>query len=217
MALTANYNSLIKSIFNMWMTYPSSPSGQSETPKGYLPVTNIWGSTFYLSLANKPLNAPWTQAYRSILLCPIIGGWHSSGDYYVAPYQNNYIGVWVVIGSGTHDPNDSIYNLASPINTSDLTIYYGLPIGQSATGDPITQLHTTYRFQITNNKSESLTISEVGIVGEFAVSGANGQGGDANEMQQCLLDYTLLSTPIEIPVSGTGILEYTLTTDLTSN
>ena len=215
MALTANYNSLIKSIFNMWMTYSSS--SQVGTPKGYLPVTNIWGSTFYLGLANRQLSRPWSEAHRSILLCPAIGGWHSSGEYYTTPYYNTYVGVWVVIGSGTHDPNDSIYNLASPINTSNLGIYYGLPIGQTATGDPITQLHTTYKFQITNNKSESLTISEVGIVGEFAVSGANGQGGDADEMQQCLLDYTLLSTPLEIPVSGTGILEYTLTTDLTSN
>ena len=106
----------------------------------------------------------------------------------------------VIIGSGTTAPTINDYALESRITT---------PLSSSGT------ITTTYNdnsvthtsvFTITNNHTEEITISEIGIF--------NSSTAKSGEKYAYLLERTVLETPITISSGGVGQVTYTITINL---
>ncbi len=113
-----------------------------------------------------------------------------------ALYGGTTIGTWY--GRGTTPATADDYTLEDPIKTGDVTgVCGGDTALVRAEGPDHYRISVTH--QITNNKDETVTISEIGCFGALA-SGA----------KVCLLDRTVPETPIVIPPQETVPVEYVI-------
>ena len=104
-------------------------------------------------------------------------------------------GAW--FGKSSAPPRITDYTLNEPYTKGELTAYANtLPTGTHT--DEFYSVSTAYT--ITNNTSADLTIAEVGIFARHVSSGDH----------FCLLDRTVLETPIVIPPKETVSVEYVI-------
>lgn len=96
-------------------------------------------------------------------------------------------GSGIVVGAGNTPPTINDYKLENQI-TNGITS----SIGFSENGRVIT---------ITNTSADNITIKEIGFVGSAYKSSSG---------YSCLIDRTLLETPLTIPAGGVGIITYNL-------
>ena len=103
----------------------------------------------------------------------------------------------VMFGTGDTPPTINDYNLSGNFIT-------GL-VATKATTNLINSdsFSITTRYTLTNTGAEAVTIKEVGLGQSF-----NYYGSSENS---CLIDRTVLDTPVTIPAGGVGQVEYTIT------
>ena len=108
----------------------------------------------------------------------------------------------VVLGDGAVEPSFEDYTLSGSVIT-------GLTgtISRTGTSNGEGSAETTVFITVTNGNSHEVTIREVGYIGGlyFAYS-ANTSKATA----YCMLDRTVLDTPITIPAGGIGQVTYTI-------
>lgn len=113
----------------------------------------------------------------------------------------------ISVGSGDAAATASDYELESQI-TAGLQASIVQTLDTDASGNPFIQFDMT----ITNNAANAVTISEIGY--RQNLRGATAIGGTGSN-RACLLDRTVLDTPVTIAAGGIGVIRYTLKTVLT--
>ena len=103
----------------------------------------------------------------------------------------------VMFGTGDTPPTINDYNLSGNIIT-------GL-VATKATTNLINSdsLSISTLYTLTNTGAEPVTIKEVGLGQSFKYHGSS--------ENSCLIDRTVLDTPVTIPAGGVGQVEYTIT------
>ena len=103
----------------------------------------------------------------------------------------------VMFGTGDTPPTINDYNLSGYFIT-------GLVATQVTTNlINSDSLSISTLYTLTNTSAEAVTIKEVGLGQSFCYSG--------NSKNSCLVDRTVLDTPVTIPAGGVGQVEYTIT------
>ena len=108
----------------------------------------------------------------------------------------------VVLGNGTTEPSLDDYTLSGSVIT-------GLTgtISRTGTSNAEGSAETTAIITVTNSNSYDVTISEVGYIGYFNLYYAATTG---SKSIYCMLDRTVLDTPVTIPAGGIGLVTYTI-------
>lgn len=164
-----------------------SQSSGSSSP-GLLPIKDVSGNTRYLS------------------------------DYYYSNfpsaintnYTNSTTSIGVAFGTGTTNPTEDDYNLVATITSGLSASSPSISHGLDASGNPYMNMD----FTVTNNGSNSITITEAGY--KQNVYCASSQGGTSSSTYVCLLDRTLLDEPVTIAAGSYAVIRYTLKTILPS-
>lgn len=111
---------------------------------------------------------------------------------------NGYGGV--IFGTGTTEPTPEDYALSGDMLT-DISVsaskIEGLLGEDGAT--------VSYRYTITNNASSDIVVGEIGLIAAPSNS--------TSTSTKCLLDRTVLDTPVTISAGGVGQVTYTITMD----
>lgn len=102
----------------------------------------------------------------------------------------------VIIGSGTTPPTVNDYKLENRIVSSNISSSAVVTSWIPATG-----VRLVSKITIVNNGSTAVTIGEVGLCTN------NGASGDA---YCCLIERTVLDSPVTIPAGGVGQITYTV-------
>ncbi len=95
------------------------------------------------------------------------------------------------------------------------TVTSGVSLALSATTPGTTEQGApalTYKITVTNTGAEELVIREIGY--KQTLKGTNNPGGVSTSDIVCLLDRTVLPTPVTIQAGDAGVIEYTLVTDV---
>lgn len=141
--------------------------------------------------------------------------------YYLTGYFNGYpqnptislatsaSSTGIHFGRGTTAPTEEDYALESLI-TSGLSISVSSSHSLDGSGNPALQLDIT----VTNTSSADITVGEIGYAQSLHASTA--QGSTSNAYRVCLLDRTVLDSPVTIPAGGYAVIRYTLKTILGS-
>lgn len=114
----------------------------------------------------------------------------------------------ISIGSGNTAVTEGDYQLATPITsglTGSVTVDKGVESGSA---------YITLNVVLTNTSASSITVSEICYKQEFKV--ASTQGGTTTSTAVCMVDRSLLDTPIAIAASGQAVLSYKLKASLSS-
>lgn len=144
----------------------------------------------------------------------------SGNTYYVSSYFNNFprgatetftltaTTAGISVGSGDTAATENDYQLESTI-TSGLTAQVNRVVGLDS-GDP----YIRYDVMLTNNSANSITINEIGY--KQTLSCSDTQGGTGTTSRVCLLDRTVLSSPVVIAAGEYVVIRYTLKTVIPS-
>ena len=158
--------------------------------KGLLPVKNYQGTTYYLMSST-----------------------FSQSNYYPYAYSNSVVysnaSTGINLGTGTTAATEDDYVLESII-TSGLSCSVNHSQGVDESGNPYLQ----YDITVNNTGSASVTIGEIGYT--QSLFAATAQGDTSGSGQRCLLDRTVLDTPVTIPAGSYAVIRYTLKTILGS-
>lgn len=155
----------------------------SSTLFGALPVVGIDKKTYYLHGA---FSYPGTRAET---------------------YTLNAKEAGISFGTGSTAPNENDINLEHTITDGVTVSLTSCKAGCDAPGNPWLQ----YTFTITNTGSEALTIREVGYKQALKCAVTPGRARYVDPV--CLLDRTVLASPVEIPAGDAGVLVYRLKTN----
>jgi hypothetical protein len=110
----------------------------------------------------------------------------------------------IVLGSGTSEPTVNDYFLENYL-TSDFSANTTVAAGVD-NGD----VYTDFIITITNTGNSTLTIGEIGYVQYIACTSTVGQ--TSSSTSSCLLDHTVLDTPVEIAPGDYETIRYRLNT-----
>ena len=114
----------------------------------------------------------------------------------------------ISVGSGSTAATENDYQLVTPITsglTGVVTVDKGVESGSA---------YITLNIALTNTSGSSITISEICYKQEFKV--ASTQSGTTTSTAVCMVDRSLLNTPIAIAASGQAVLTYKLKASLSS-
>ena len=114
----------------------------------------------------------------------------------------------VSVGTGNTAATDGDYQLESTITsglTGTVTVDKGLENSDS---------YIRLAVELTNTSGSSITVSEIGYKQAFEVAAT--QGGTTTTSVVCLVDRTVLTTPLTIAAGGTATIGYQLSAKLTS-
>ena len=114
----------------------------------------------------------------------------------------------ISVGSGNTAVTEGDYQLATPITsglTGSVTVDKGVESGSA---------YITLNIVLTNTSASAITVSEICYKQEFKVSST--QGGTTTSTAVCMVDRSLLDTPIAIAASGQAVLSYKLKASLSS-
>lgn len=117
-------------------------------------------------------------------------------------------GAGICVGSGVHPDyatNDNFANLAQQIYSDANLNVTTIAVGQDEFAAP----YVDYRITVTNTGNAPLTIREVGY--RQTVRGKRYSNANPSNVV-CLLDYTVLDTPLIIQAGDAGIIHYRLQT-----
>lgn len=117
---------------------------------------------------------------------------------------NNSTGTGILLGTGTEQPSEDDYQLSNMITsgiTSAVTYQFG-----ADNGNP----YIEYLISLTNTTSSDITISEIGY--SQAINSGTTVGSSNLGARGCLLDRTLLSTPVTVPANDSAAIKYKLST-----
>ena len=103
----------------------------------------------------------------------------------------------VILGTGTTTPTLNDYCLSGDMITT-FTYSKNVTVTSDESGVTITALYT-----ITNTGSSAFTIGEIGLIAASYNKPAPGY--------KCLVERTVLDTPVTIPAGGVGQVVYTIT------
>ena len=103
----------------------------------------------------------------------------------------------VILGTGTTPPTLDDYCLSGDMITT-FTYSNSVTVAPGESGVTITALYT-----ITNTGNSAFTIGELGLIAATYAS--------ASASNKCLVERTVLDTPVTIPAGGVGQVEYTIT------
>ena len=159
----------------------------SADPKGMLAAVGTDGSTTYY-LMNK---------FDSTSIFPYAVNY---------TWRKNYSDPGIVLGSGSTAATEDDARLESII-TAGLTV----TVTQNSYvrgGVPCVD----YNLAINNTGSAAATIAEIGFVQNLYAATAS--GATSGSYYRFLLDRTVLARPVTIPAGGTGIIRYTLKTEV---
>lgn len=106
----------------------------------------------------------------------------------------------IIFGDGNTPPTYNDYTLSGNLIT---TIATSTTVNKNIddTGVTITSICT-----LTNNGSESITVAEVGLIGQLYTS----TGAASQKSYKALFERTVLETPVTIPAGGVGQVTYTV-------
>lgn len=105
----------------------------------------------------------------------------------------------VVLGTGTTQPTYEDYKLSGNL-VSGYNYTKTVTIANEENRASITAAYT-----ITNTTSSPFTIGEIGLVADILT------GGNNSSQYKCLLERTVLDSPVTIPAGGVGQITYTIT------
>lgn len=114
----------------------------------------------------------------------------------------------VSVGSGTTTVSENDYQLVTPITSGlmgNVIVDKGVESGNA---------YITLNITVTNTSNSNITIAEICYKQEFKV--ASTQSGTTTSTVVCMIDRSLLETPITISPNETAVLTYKLKTILTS-
>lgn len=152
---------------------------------GHLPITNVAGSTRFMS-----------------------GSICTSNDF---PYSikatptTNWAASGISIGSGDRTPTKDDYVLQSTITSGVSLTLTGTKAGCDAPGVP----YVEYRITVTNTGSSAVTIREVGYKQDIRCVDFPGSSSTPVSTV-CLIDRTVLETPVTIQAGDAGVICYRL-------
>ena len=118
--------------------------------------------------------------------------------YYIQTATDS--GGGVILGTGTTTPTLDDYCLSGDMITT-FTYSKNVTVISDESGVTITALYT-----ITNTGSSAFTIGELGLIAATFSSTITSN--------KCLVERTVLDTPVTIPAGGVGQVEYTITFNL---
>ena len=162
--------------------------GNSATGKGIAPCKTYNGTTVYV--ANK-------MAFPASVSSSVITSAGSSTG--------------IQIGSGTTPATEDDYHLESQLTSGCSASAPTMEFGEDENGNPIVE----YTFTVTNNSENPITISEIGYFQNLYASTTKGSTSATNK--NCMLDRTVLSSPVTIPAGEYAAIKYTLKTVLPSS
>lgn len=110
----------------------------------------------------------------------------------------------ICLGTGNTAAAVTDYQLEAPI-TAGLQASIVQAVDTDGSGNPYLQFDLT----ITNNSGGAVTIKEIGY--RQNLRGATALGGTGSS-RVCLLDRTVLDSPVTIPAGELGVIRYTLKT-----
>lgn len=147
-----------------------------------LAVKNVSNSTFYIS-SGSSLN---------------MGNLGSS-------LQTTATSAGISVGSGDTAATDEDYNLASTITSGlsgTITNTHGMDSDKP---------YVTYNVVLSNSTAADIVVKEIGAkINIPCQSSAGATGSSSNKV--CLIDRTVLSTPVTVPAGGNAAILYTLKT-----
>ena len=158
------------------------------TAKGLLSVTDVNGNTCYISP---------TSFYSS-------SGYPYSSNVSVT---TNATSVGISIGSGNTAATENDINLESTI-TSGFTATVMQNTYLDEDQNPCCELLLT----ITNTSGSTIVINEIGMKQNLYVAAA--QYGTSMSTRVCLIDRTVLDTPVMVQAGGIAVVKYTLKTEI---
>lgn len=109
----------------------------------------------------------------------------------------NFSSAGVIFGDGTKEPTLDDYFLSGNQVTG---FTFDSTVSCSVDDDGAT---VTGKYTITNHNADDITISEAGIIGSLATS-------NTSPKYRCMVERTLLDTPVTIPAGGVGQVTYTI-------
>lgn len=157
---------------------------KTSTNKGLLPVTAVDGVTYYLSNAITTASFPYAATNSFALVAANAG---------------------VSIGTGSTAATVNDYQLEATI-TSDVWQTCMLDTGLDGDG----KAYVAYELIVKNTGETNLTIAEVGY--KQPLYAATAQGGTSSAVRVCLLDRTVLDTPLVLAPGEFGEITYKLRT-----
>lgn len=155
----------------------------SSNGQGMLPVKATNGTTYYI-------NGYFSSAYPASLVTSFTTSANASG---------------LTVGTGATAATDDDYKLQSQI-TSGVSGSVVMANSLDGAGNP--QLACT--LTLTNTGSSAITISEIGY--SQNLNATTTQGGTSSSARTCLLDRTVLDTPVTIAAGAYAVIKYTLKT-----
>lgn len=114
----------------------------------------------------------------------------------------------ISVGSGTTIVSENDYQLVTPITSGlmgNVIVDKGIESGNA---------YITLNITVTNTSNSNITIAEICYKQEFKVTST--QSGTTTSTVVCMIDRSLLETPITISPNETAVLTYKLKTILTS-
>ena len=115
-------------------------------------------------------------------------------------WRGDYITNCLCLGSGTRVPSAEDYCLESLIRNG-LTVSLNMSSGVSSE-----DYYIRYDLLVTNSGSASVTIAEMGMIGNMSVSQT--QGSSSLMTKQLLMDRTLLNTPVTLAPGEQAVIRY---------
>lgn len=114
-------------------------------------------------------------------------------------YLRNYYSGGVVIGTGNAQPTIDDCMLSGDMITAFASTANKVVHGLDADGQTVTAEYT-----VTNTGTKAFTIGEIALVAHL------GSGTSTGDQYACLLERSVLETPITIEPGGVGQITYTL-------
>lgn len=155
-------------------------SSGTQIPASFVRVKNIVGNDFFLGAK--------------------FGTFPGSASFTLQISTNNNAGIYV--GSGKTPATENDYSLTEKRTTGLTPSTPTLSYGVDNSGNP----YTEFLFTLTNTTASAIEIAELGYA--QTVTGANSEGGNANNSTVILFDHTVLETPITIPANDSAAIKY---------
>ena len=116
----------------------------------------------------------------------------------------------IFVGSGSTPASENDYNLENRITTGLTSSAVTVNVDTDNDGNPF----KSFTFTLTNSTANDIIIKELGYAQNVHASASRGA---SSSTAGCLLDRTVLTTPITIPANGSNTLKYTIKSILPSS